>query len=154
MTGNPVRAAVVAVRDSAYPAPTGAINILITGGSQAASIFSNIVPDAMAALPDSLKKSLAVVHQAREADVAATAEKYKKAGISAEIKPFFSDMPERLRACHLFNRQVRRVDRGRNRGRGQAGAVRAVPAQGPAADVQRRVRLRPRRRVDFAAGKF
>jgi UDP-N-acetylglucosamine--N-acetylmuramyl-(pentapeptide) pyrophosphoryl-undecaprenol N-acetylglucosamine transferase len=102
LTGNPVRADICAVRDKPYPALTGNIGILITGGSQGAKVFSDAVPEAVRRLPDEIKARLSIVHQCKENDIAATAEKYRAAGVKAEIKSFFNDMPERLSACHLF----------------------------------------------------
>ncbi|MCE9506876.1 MAG: undecaprenyldiphospho-muramoylpentapeptide beta-N-acetylglucosaminyltransferase [Alphaproteobacteria bacterium] len=102
VTGNPVRAGICAVRNHPYPALDGTLEIFITGGSQAAKVFSDVVPDAVRLLPDEIKHRLHVVHQCREDDITATAEKYRAAGVKAEIKSFFNDMPERLSACHLF----------------------------------------------------
>jgi UDP-N-acetylglucosamine--N-acetylmuramyl-(pentapeptide) pyrophosphoryl-undecaprenol N-acetylglucosamine transferase len=101
-TGNPVRAAIVAAGKGAYAAPSDSFKILITGGSQAARVFGEVVPSAVALLPDHLKKILSVMHQSPESDVAAVREKYRAAGVAAEVLPFFTDMPERLSACHLF----------------------------------------------------
>lgn len=102
VTGNPVRAAICAVRDKPYPPLTGTFDIFITGGSQAASIFSDVMPEAARLLPEEIRQRLHIVHQCREKDIAATAEKYRAAGVKVEIKSFFDDMPERLSACHLF----------------------------------------------------
>lgn len=102
VTGNPVRAAICAVREKPYQPPSGSFNIFITGGSQGAVVFSEVVPEAMGLLPADIKSSLSVVHQCREADVALAERKYKAAGLKAEIKSFYNDMPERLGACHLF----------------------------------------------------
>jgi len=103
VTGNPVRAAVSAVRDVVYPYTSGTFNILITGGSTALTrLFNETVPAAAALLPDSLRQRLQIVHQCRDTENAATTERYRTAGVTAEIKSFFSDMPERLSACHLF----------------------------------------------------
>ena len=101
-TGNPVRAAIIAVRDSVYEAPSGDMRLFITGGSQAAQVFSDVIPDAVQKLPADLQRKLLVVHQCREDAADDTEKKYRMAGIRAEIKPFFSDMAERLKACHLF----------------------------------------------------
>ena len=51
-TGNPVRPAVLAVAGAEYrpPQPGEPIELLITGGSQGARIFADIVPPALAAL--------------------------------------------------------------------------------------------------------
>jgi UDP-N-acetylglucosamine--N-acetylmuramyl-(pentapeptide) pyrophosphoryl-undecaprenol N-acetylglucosamine transferase len=102
VTGNPVRAAIVAVRESIYTAPSDTMKILVTGGSQAASVFGEVVPTALALLEDDLKQRLSVMHQSKESESAQTERKYHAANISAEIKPFFNNMAERLAACHLF----------------------------------------------------
>ncbi|MBI3441352.1 MAG: UDP-N-acetylglucosamine--N-acetylmuramyl-(pentapeptide) pyrophosphoryl-undecaprenol N-acetylglucosamine transferase [Proteobacteria bacterium] len=102
VTGNPVRAGICAVRDKPYPSPAGTLEIFITGGSQAAKVFSEVVPAAVRLLPQEIKSRLHIVHQCREGDMEATAEKYRVAGVRADIRPFFHDMPERYAACHLF----------------------------------------------------
>ena len=102
VTGNPVRASIIAVRDSAYEAPTTDLRLFITGGSQAAKVFADVIPDAVQKLPHELQKRLFVVHQVREESMADTERKYRMAGIRSEIKSFFADMPERLKTCHLF----------------------------------------------------
>lgn len=99
LTGNPVRPGICAMRDRPYPSPAGTLEIFITGGSQGAKVFSDIVPEAVRLLPEDIRARLRVVHQSKEDG---TAEKYRAAGVVAEIRPFFDDMPERLSACHLF----------------------------------------------------
>src|SRR5208282_3178468 len=55
-TGNPVRAAISAVRSAPYAAPeTGPIELLVMGGSQGAHILSAVVPAALALLPAPLR---------------------------------------------------------------------------------------------------
>lgn len=104
LTGNPVRAGIIAIAEAPYlmPEDGGDIRILVTGGSQAASIFSDIVPKALSLLPPDLKSRLFVAHQCKSVDIDATSEAYRNAGIRAETEIFFGDMPERLRNCHLF----------------------------------------------------
>ncbi len=99
--GNPVRPAIRALYDQAYPTPDGTLTLLITGGSQGARLLSETVPVAIAALPDPLKARLRVMQQTREESLDFARETYAKAGISAEVAPFFSDMAERLAAAHL-----------------------------------------------------
>ena len=100
--GNPVRAPIAAMREAPFPDPTGPLNILITGGSQGARILGEALPLAIANhLPDELKTRLTVVQQVREAQVAEVVQIYARAGITAEIDTFFTDMPERLAAAHL-----------------------------------------------------
>lgn len=102
VTGNPVREGIIAVRNSVYGPPSSELRIFITGGSQAAKVFSDVVPEAVQKLPADIQKKLFVVHQCRGDAVTDTERRYRMSGIRAEIKPFFSDMPERLKACHLF----------------------------------------------------
>jgi len=103
LVGNPVRQGVLAVRDIAYAAPAidGPLSVLITGGSQGARIFSEIVPPAMALLPSELRARLKVVQQCRPEDLDAVTAEYQAAGVDAELSAFFNDVPARLAACHL-----------------------------------------------------
>lgn len=101
-TGNPVRAAIAVRAGASYDPPVeGRYNVLVIGGSQGAGILSRIVPDALAALPIEFRALLTVSHQARPEDHDTVVATYKRAGISAEIEPFFTDVPERLVAAHL-----------------------------------------------------
>lgn len=102
VTGNPVRAPIAAVRAHPYAPPSGRINLLVTGGSQGASIFGTVVPDAVARLPQDLRDRLSVTHQCREGDIAEAFARYKVAGVEAEIAPFFVNMAALLQACHIF----------------------------------------------------
>lgn len=101
--GNPVRDAVAALEGAAYapPGASEAIRLLIFGGSQGASIFSTVPPPALAALPETVRRRLKVVHQARDAEADAVRAAYAAAGIDAEVRPFFDDMPQRIAAAHL-----------------------------------------------------
>lgn len=101
--GNPARDAIVAKAGAPYTAldAEGPVRLLVFGGSQGAAIFAAAPPAAIAKLPQALRARLRVVHQARESDAAAVAAAYDAAGVSAEIAPFFSDIPDRIAAAHL-----------------------------------------------------
>lgn len=103
LTGNPVRQAVMeaAARPYEAPAADGIIRILIFGGSQGARFFSDTVPLALFALPDPIRTRLRVVQQARGEDLERVQDAYLEANISAEVAPFFADLPERMAAAHL-----------------------------------------------------
>ena len=103
LTGNPVRQAVIDAAARPYEAPTadGVIRLLIFGGSQGARYFSDTLPLALFALPDHIRARLRVVQQAREEDIERVSEAYSEASISAEIAPFFADLPARMAAAHL-----------------------------------------------------
>ena len=99
--GNPVRDAVNDVADASYPSLDGDIHLLIFGGSQGASIFSNAPVKAIAALPEPLRTRLIVTHQAREKERDAVKAAYDEAGVRAEVAPFFTDLPQRMASAHL-----------------------------------------------------
>lgn len=101
-TGNPVRASVLERAGAGYIAPGDyPMELLVIGGSQGARILSQVVPAAVAALPDGLRRHLRVAHQARAEDLAAVVEAYAEAGIRAEVEPFFADIPRRLSEAQL-----------------------------------------------------
>ncbi|MEO0400552.1 MAG: UDP-N-acetylglucosamine--N-acetylmuramyl-(pentapeptide) pyrophosphoryl-undecaprenol N-acetylglucosamine transferase [Pseudomonadota bacterium] len=103
--GNPVRDAVAAVASEAYAAPgAGAsdkMKLLVFGGSQGASVFAEAVPRAVAALPETARRRLSIVQQARDADMDAVKDAYAAAGVDAEIAPFFQGLPQRMADAHL-----------------------------------------------------
>ena len=69
-TGNPVRAAVLEQAGSPYIAPGDyPMSILILGGSQGARVMSDIVPPAIAALPEHIRRNVRVSQQARPEDM-------------------------------------------------------------------------------------
>lgn len=101
-TGNPVRKAVLDRAASPYAAPgDGSLNLLVIGGSQGARVLSDMVPAAIAALPEDTRARLNVAHQARAEDHDRVTGAYAAAGVTAEVQPFFSDVPQRLADCHL-----------------------------------------------------
>lgn len=100
-TGNPVRGVVRARAGAAYTPPDGVLNVVMIGGSQGASILSQTVPAALAALPEDLKSRLKVAHQARPADHDDAVAAYAAAGIDADVRPFFDNVPELFDAAQL-----------------------------------------------------
>ena len=102
VTGNPVRPSVLAVASQPYPGfEGGVLSLLVTGGSQGARVMSDIVPEAVTALPAELRARLRLVQQARAEDVERVQAIYAAAGVEAEIAPFFADLPARIAAAHV-----------------------------------------------------
>jgi UDP-N-acetylglucosamine--N-acetylmuramyl-(pentapeptide) pyrophosphoryl-undecaprenol N-acetylglucosamine transferase len=99
--GNPVRADIVQVGEAEYVPPEGKINILIFGGSLGAKSFSTIVPQAFAILSADLRARIHLVHQVKDEDQELVRRVYNDAKIECELQPFFHDMPQRLKSCHL-----------------------------------------------------
>jgi UDP-N-acetylglucosamine--N-acetylmuramyl-(pentapeptide) pyrophosphoryl-undecaprenol N-acetylglucosamine transferase len=102
VTGNPVRPAVLEAARLPFPAfDDGAFRLLVTGGSQGARVMADIVPEAIAALPDRLRSRLRLVQQTRAEDIARVEAIYASAGVDVEIAPFFKDLPARIAQAHF-----------------------------------------------------
>ncbi len=100
--GNPVRAAVLARAGAPYVAPGDhPMSVLVMGGSQGARILSDVVPAAIAALPDTLRTGLRVYHQARDEDRDRVTSFYADHRIEVEVQPFFHDVPARMSEAQL-----------------------------------------------------
>lgn len=100
--GNPVRGAILERAGAGYIPPGDyPMSILVMGGSQGARILSDVVPEAIASLPDTLRRNIRVAHQARDEDGVRVATFYADAGIDADVRPFFSDVPERMAEAQL-----------------------------------------------------
>jgi len=100
-TGNPVRPEVARHRGEVYATPETTLNLLVTGGSQGARILSDIVPEALAALPAELKTRIRLTQQARPEDLERVRAAHRRSGVEAEVAAFFTDLPDRLARSHL-----------------------------------------------------
>ena len=100
-TGVPVRPAILSLSGVPYQAPADTFDLLIFGGSQGAHILSEVIPEALKALPVSVKYRLTVAQQARAADLPALEQAYADSGLKVELAPFFSDMDKRLAKASL-----------------------------------------------------
>jgi UDP-N-acetylglucosamine--N-acetylmuramyl-(pentapeptide) pyrophosphoryl-undecaprenol N-acetylglucosamine transferase len=102
-TGNPVRPAVIAAAVTPYPPldAGGPLRLVVFGGSQGARVMAEIVPAAIAQIEPALWPRLHIVQQARGEDLDAVKQAYAELKISAEVAPFFADLPERIAAAHL-----------------------------------------------------
>lgn len=104
LVGNPVRAEVLQLREEPFPAfsEEGLLRVLVTGGSQGASILSDVVPDGLAMLQPALRARLQVTQQCRPEDLEKVRERYRNHDIPAELGSYFEDMASRLADAHLF----------------------------------------------------
>src|SRR5579859_1010931 len=99
--GNPVRGPILAVRKQLYPLADGTLTLLVTGGSQGAKAFSDLVPQALIRLPEALQRRITVHQQCKAEDIERVTQLYRSHGIAADLQPFFNDVPARLAAAHL-----------------------------------------------------
>lgn len=104
LTGNPVRPNIRALRDIPYSAleKDEHLHILVTGGSQGASVFSEVVPAAIVSLPDEIKSRIRIDQQCRKEDIENVRKLYSDAGVNADLATFFNDIPARLASAHLL----------------------------------------------------
>ena len=102
-TGNPLRADVLSTAQISYRSPmrSQAFDLLVFGGSQGARIFSTVVPEAIALLPEDKRENLRLVQQVSKDHMAGVLNSYGELKVSSEIREFFDDMPRRLRHAHL-----------------------------------------------------
>ena len=103
VTGNPVRPVIQALAGAPYdpPAPDGRINLLVTGGSLGARVFSDVTPAAIALLPAGLRARLSIVQQCRAEDIERVRAAYAALAIKADLSTFFPGLPARLAAAHF-----------------------------------------------------
>jgi len=102
VTGNPVRAEIEALPAPAerYAGRSGALKLLVVGGSLGAKVLNETVPQALAKLAPHERPL--VTHQTGAAQLDAVKAAYAAAGIDAEVLPFIDDMPRRLADCDLM----------------------------------------------------
>jgi len=91
-TGNPVRAelAHLAAPESRYDHRTGPLRVLVVGGSLGAAALNDVVPRAIALLPEDQRP--VVRHQAGAKQIDTLRANYAAAGVAGETVPFIDDM--------------------------------------------------------------
>ena len=103
LVGNPVRESVARLGTMPFPEfdETSPFKILVTGGSQGATILGEVVPDALGMLPPKLRHRLQVMQQCRADDIEKVRARYAELNIPAELLTYIQDMPDRLAEAHL-----------------------------------------------------
>ena len=103
LVGNPVRDSVKRLGEAPLPPfdEFSPLKILVTGGSQGASILGTVVPAGLGKLEPALRHRLQVVQQCRPDDVVTVRASYAKLKIPAELMTYITDMPAKLAECHL-----------------------------------------------------
>ena len=90
--GNPVRGDIAGLPDpqTRYAARSGKLNVLVVGGSLGAKAINEILPQALAQLPEDLRPN--VLHQTGKQHFEAVQELYRQVGVQADLRPFLDDM--------------------------------------------------------------
>jgi UDP-N-acetylglucosamine--N-acetylmuramyl-(pentapeptide) pyrophosphoryl-undecaprenol N-acetylglucosamine transferase len=101
--GNPVREEVARLGEMPFPAfdEVAPLKILITGGSQGASVLGKVVPQGLGLLKPPLRRRLQVIQQCRADDIERVRASYGALGIPAELTTYIEAMPDRLAEAHL-----------------------------------------------------
>lgn len=94
VVGNPVRTdiAAVAAPQVRFTGRDGPLKLLVVGGSLGATVFNNIVPQALALLSEVARPQ--VIHQAGVKQIDALRTNYAQAGVEADCRAFIDDMAE------------------------------------------------------------
>ncbi|MGB4361485.1 MAG: undecaprenyldiphospho-muramoylpentapeptide beta-N-acetylglucosaminyltransferase [Rhodoferax sp.] len=89
--GNPLRAAFLNQPDPAqrFAGRTGPLKLLVVGGSLGAKALNEIVPQALALLPEATRPE--VLHQSGAKQIEALRANYAGAGVQAQLTPFIDD---------------------------------------------------------------
>lgn len=92
VTGNPVRAEIVALPEPAarFAGRAGPLRVLVVGGSLGAQALNETVPRALALLDASARPQ--VIHQAGAKNIDALRANYAAAGVAADAVSFIDDM--------------------------------------------------------------
>lgn len=103
VTGNPVREALMKVRDIPYvPLEEGGVlTILVLGGSLGASVFSSVLPKAVELLPANQRQRLRMIQQCRKENLESTRAAYAAVNMEVELSPFFHDVDVKLGSAQL-----------------------------------------------------
>ena len=103
VTGNPVRAEIEALPAPAerFAARSGALHLLVVGGSLGAKVLNDTLPAALQQMPPSQRPR--VTHQTGSAHIDVVRQAYREAGVEAELLPFIDDMALRLAACDVMS---------------------------------------------------
>lgn len=92
LVGNPVRADIahLPAPEQRFEGRSGALRLLIVGGSLGAQALNEFIPQALAKLSPELRPQ--VVHQAGVRHIDALKANYEAAGVAADARPFIEDM--------------------------------------------------------------
>jgi UDP-N-acetylglucosamine--N-acetylmuramyl-(pentapeptide) pyrophosphoryl-undecaprenol N-acetylglucosamine transferase len=103
LVGNPVRVEIARLGELPFPPfdEIAPLKILVTGGSQGATVLSKVVPTGLGMLAPSLRRRLQIVQQCRPEDIERVRSQYAELGIPAELMTYIEDMPEKIADAHL-----------------------------------------------------
>ena len=101
VVGNPVRPDIAAIPRplERFSTRGGRLRLLVLGGSLGAQALNEIVPQALALLPETHRPR--VIHQAGEKHMEALTENYRTVGVEVEARAFIENMADMYAWCDL-----------------------------------------------------
>lgn len=101
LVGNPVRTDISALSapEQRFQGRSGALRLLVVGGSLGAQALNQIVPQTLALMAEEHRPQ--VIHQAGEKHIAALEGGYHAAGVAADTRAFIEDMAAMYDWCDL-----------------------------------------------------
>jgi len=102
VTGNPVRAEIESLPAPAerFAGRSGALRVLVVGGSLGARVLNECLPKALALIGDAQRPL--VTHQTGQANLESVQAAYAEARVDAQVLPFIDDMARQLADCDLI----------------------------------------------------
>lgn len=76
-------------------------HLLVTGGSQGARLFGELIPQAVSLLEPALQKRLYITQQCRAESLELAQTLYKRTQAHVELSPFLNQMGERYKKAHF-----------------------------------------------------
>lgn len=104
VVGMTLRPEIVALQQRLYTAASHQepFHLLILGGSQGASVFSDLVPAAVALLKPEQQKRLVITQQARPEDIGKVQAAYDQMSLQVTVQPFFKNVDQLLQKANLI----------------------------------------------------
>ncbi len=99
VTGLPLRKE---IKPAPYKEPKDKMHVLITGGSQGAKFFGDIMPQAVSRLSPEHQARLVIAHQCRPEYLDEVRSQYGKTKCNFELQSFFKNMQDRYAKAHLI----------------------------------------------------
>jgi UDP-N-acetylglucosamine--N-acetylmuramyl-(pentapeptide) pyrophosphoryl-undecaprenol N-acetylglucosamine transferase len=102
VTGNPVRAEIESLPppEQRFAGRTGALRVLVVGGSLGARTLNECVPAALALIDAAVRPQ--VTHQTGSAEADTVRAAYAQRAVAAEVLPFIDDMAQALAECDVI----------------------------------------------------
>ena len=127
--GNPLRAAFTqqAAPEARFAGRQGPLRLLVVGGSLGARALNDVVPRALAHMPEAQRP--VVLHQSGSAQIDELRANYAKAGVQAELTPFIEDTARAFAEAEAALREQREITLAAERERAETARLEREAAE-------------------------